>query len=95
MIPPGTIGVRQLQAALQQFDTCREILKRELAHYWPITKLMLTGDQVRREDLWPTNVDLEKPVILPGGEVAILKTWRNASDFKERRWQVEFYNNTR
>jgi hypothetical protein len=70
-------------------------LKRSSAHYSPITKLTLTGDQVSREDLWPTDADLEKPVILPGGEVAILKTWWHADDFKEWRWQVEFYNNIR
>jgi hypothetical protein len=30
--------------------------------------------------------------MLPGGEVGILKSWWNAPDHKEWRWQVEFYN---
>ncbi len=70
-------------------------LKRSLEHYSPIMKLAISGDQIAREDLWPSAEDMGNPVILPGGEVAILKTWWNAPDFKEWRWQVEFYNCTR
>ncbi len=58
----------------------------------PITKLMRTGDKVVREDVWPTDADLGKPVILPGGEVGILKKWWNADDHSAWRWEVEFYN---
>ena len=32
------------------------------------------------------------PVLLPGGEVGVLLSWRNAADESEWRWQVEFYN---
>jgi len=31
-------------------------------------------------------------IILPGGEVGILRSWWNAADGSEWRWQVEFYN---
>ncbi len=58
----------------------------------PITKLTREGDQIVREDLWLTNADLGKPIILPGGEVGILKQWWNAPDHSEWRWEVEFYN---
>ncbi len=70
-------------------------LKRSLPHYSPIMKLVRTGDRITREDLWPTSADLEKPVILPGGEVGILKSWWNSPDFKEWRWLTEFYNSVR
>ncbi len=67
-------------------------LERSLPHYSPITKLTCTGGQIIREDLWPGDADLGKPVILPGGEVGILKAWWHAPDHDEWRWQVEFYN---
>ncbi len=69
-----------------------ENLKRTLPHYSPITKLICRGGQIEREDLWPTENDLNRPVILPGGEVGIMKGWRHAPDYGEWRWQVEFYN---
>jgi hypothetical protein len=34
-------------------------------------------------------------VLLPGGEAGILKSWWNADDRKEWRWDVEFYNQIR
>ena len=58
----------------------------------PIARLRRTGERVAREDCWPTEADLGTPVILPGGEVGILKAWWNAADQSEWRWQVEFYN---
>ena len=58
----------------------------------PITQLKRVGDQVVRKDLWLTLADLESPVILPGGEVGIIKSWWNAPDHSEWRWLVEFYN---
>ena len=48
--------------------------------------------QIAREDLWPADDDIGRPVILPGGEVGILLAWWNAEDGSEWRWQVEFYN---
>lgn len=58
----------------------------------PMARLTRTGAEIRREDLWPEERDLGKPVILPGGEVGILTSWWNAADGSEWRWQVEFYN---
>jgi hypothetical protein len=58
----------------------------------PTTRLTLQGDRVAREDRWPTAADLGAPIILPGGEVGVLKGWWNAPDGSEWRWQVEFYN---
>ncbi len=58
----------------------------------PMTKLTLVGDKIVREDLWLDDTAIGKPVILPGGEVGILKSWWHAPDHSEWRWQVEFYN---
>jgi hypothetical protein len=58
----------------------------------PIARLTLQGKTITREDLWPTQSDIGKLVILPGGEVGQLLNWWNAEDGGEWRWQVEFYN---
>ncbi len=58
----------------------------------PMTKLTRVGDKITREDLWIDDSAIGKPVILPGGEVGILKSWWNAPDHSEWRWTVEFYN---
>jgi hypothetical protein len=50
---------------------------------------------VTREDLWPTERELGLPILVPGGEVGILKSWWNAEDRKEWRWQIELYNSIR
>ena len=58
----------------------------------PMCRLRRLGERVEREDMWPTDEDYGKPVLLPGGEVGVLKTWWNAADRRQWRWQVEFYN---
>ena len=58
----------------------------------PMARLTERGRQIAREDLWPADDDIGRPVILPGGEVGILLAWWNAEDGSEWRWQVEFYN---
>jgi len=58
----------------------------------PIARLTIQGEQVTREDLWPTQNNIGQFVILPGGEVGKLLSWWNAEDGSEWRWQVEFYN---
>jgi hypothetical protein len=58
----------------------------------PIARLSRHGQRIQRQDCWPTEADLGLPVLLPGGEVGILKEWWNAADGREWRWQVEFYN---
>jgi hypothetical protein len=68
-----------------------EPLERE-GHYLPMTRLTLEGDQVRREDRWPTQADFGSLVILPGGEVGVLTAWWNAEDGSAWRWSVEFSN---
>ena len=63
--------------------------------YMPMTRLTLEGDEVRREDRWPTDADLGSLVILPGGEVGVLTAWWNAPDGSAWRWSVEFSNRRR
>lgn len=58
----------------------------------PMARLTKQGSKVLREDLWPEEQDIGRPVILPGGEVGVLKSWWNAPGVQEWRWQVEFYN---
>jgi hypothetical protein len=58
----------------------------------PIARLRCQGAEVQREDIWPGQGDLGTPVLLPGGEVGILKAWWNDPAEQEWRWQVEFYN---
>ena len=58
----------------------------------PMARLTLWGEQVSREDLWPTENDIGLVIILPGGDVGKLVSWWNAKDGSEWRWQVEFYN---
>lgn len=59
---------------------------------YPMTRLWREGSEIRREDRWPTDADLGATVVFPGGEAAILKSWWNADDESEWRWQVELYN---
>ena len=61
----------------------------------PMTRLTRDGDRITREDVWPTDDDLETQVLLPGGEAGALKSWWNADDHKQWRWQLEFYNSLR
>jgi hypothetical protein len=58
----------------------------------PMARLLVQGDRVEREDLWPAEEDVGRPVILPGGEVGLLLNWWNAADGSSWRWQVEFSN---
>ena len=61
----------------------------------PMSFLVRRGVTITLEDGWPTQQDIGRLVILPGGEAGILKTWWNADDRKEWRWDVEFYNQIR
>lgn len=61
----------------------------------PMCFLTIDGATVVRKDAWPSNADIGLPVILPGGEIGILRSWWNAPDHKEWRWTVEFYNSDR
>lgn len=60
----------------------------------PISYLVRDGETVRLEDGWPSDADVGRLVILPGGETGVLKAWWHAEDKSEWRWQVEFYNHT-
>jgi len=67
---------------------------RRVGPYYPMTRLRREGKQVHREDGWPQEEDIGRPVLLPGGEIGILKQWWNAPDGTEWRWVVEFYHHT-
>jgi hypothetical protein len=60
----------------------------------PITFLIRDGREIRLEDGWPTDRDLGRLVILPGGEAGVLKAWWHAEDHSAWRWQVELSNHT-
>ena len=68
---------------------------RRLSHdaVTPMCRLDLAGDgSIRRENVWPDESDIGKPVILPGGEVGILTQWWNAEDHTAWRWSIELSN---
>jgi len=67
----------------------------ERTQWTPMCRLRRSGETISREDIWPEEGDIGTPVLLPGGEVGILKSWWNADDMKEWRWDVEFYNSRR
>lgn len=58
----------------------------------PMARLEINGDGVERKQIWPAPADVGTPVILPGGEVGILKSWWNADDFSAWRWTLELEN---
>lgn len=58
----------------------------------PIVRLTRHGDQIRRQDIWPSEDEIGQLVLLPGGEVGRLLRWWHAEDQSAWRWQVEFYN---
>jgi len=60
----------------------------------PMSYLVRNGDRVTLEDGWPTDDDLGRLVLLPGGEAGVLRQWWHAEDHSEWRWNVEFYNHT-
>jgi hypothetical protein len=60
----------------------------------PMSFLVRRHREITLEDGWPTQADLGRLVILPGGEAGILHEWWNAEDKSEWRWSVEFYNHT-
>jgi hypothetical protein len=60
----------------------------------PMSFLVRRGDRIELEDGWPSDTDLGRLVLLPGGETGVLKSWWHADDQSEWRWQVEFYNHT-
>jgi hypothetical protein len=87
---PPTLAVTVRQA--DERPLARGESLRRAGQRYPMTRLTRRGEQVEREDRWPTEADLGAPVILPGGEVGRLLAWWNADDGSEWRWQVEFYN---
>jgi hypothetical protein len=64
-------------------------------HPSPMCRFQREGSSITREDIWPSEDDLGTLVMLPGGEVGVLKGWWHAGDKMEWRWQVEFYNSRR
>ncbi|HVB77902.1 MAG TPA: hypothetical protein VNI34_08920 [Candidatus Nitrosotalea sp.] len=58
----------------------------------PMTCLTVRDGRVERAEIWPAEDEIDLPVILPGGEVGLLKSWWNAEDRSEWRWTIELYN---
>ncbi len=58
----------------------------------PISRLTVRDGSVSRENIWPDDGDIGRPVLLPGGEIGILKSWWNADDESEWRWVIELHN---
>ena len=58
----------------------------------PVARLTRTGATITRADVWPTEAEYGRPVILAGGEVGLLRAWWTALDQSAWRWSLEFYN---
>jgi hypothetical protein len=82
--------------AVEVYDEARGLLARgrNLSRTLesPMCRLRMINGAVTREDTWPTDADIGVVVLLPGGEAGVLKSWWNAKDESEWRWQMEFYN---
>jgi hypothetical protein len=89
---PEVITVEVSDAQGHPLATGKDLEKTQTS---PICRLKIEGAKVTREDVWPVPADVGTKVILPGGEAGILKSWWNAEDKKEWRWEVEFYNTIR
>ena len=89
---PDSLRV-EVRSADGQLLAYADQLRRADRRY-PMTRLHREGARITREDGWPTDEDIGRPVLLPGGEVGILKSWWNAADGSEWRWTVEFYHHT-
>jgi hypothetical protein len=61
----------------------------------PMSRLTLHEGVLSRENIWPGEEDIGRPVILPGGEIGILQSWWNAEDHSEWRWVIELHNSRR
>src|SRR5438552_4640734 len=55
----------------------------------PMSFLVRRGSTISLEDGWPTEGDIGRVVILPGGEAGILKSWWKADARREARWEGE------
>ena len=58
----------------------------------PMARLRRQGNEITREDIWPTETDYGTRVIVAGGEVGTLQKWWNDTRQQEWRWSLEFYN---
>jgi hypothetical protein len=58
----------------------------------PMSYLLRDADRIWLQDVWPTEDDIGRVVLLPGGEAGTLVSWWHAPDHSEWRWQVEFTN---
>jgi hypothetical protein len=90
--PPEYLTVEVLDDANQRVAFSADLPRTQQT---PMARLTRHGDAISREDVWPSDNDIGRPVLLPGGEVAILKSWWHADDRKEWRWQIELYNSIR
>jgi len=86
---PPTLGV-EVRAADGSVVARGDDLERGAAG--PMSFLVRETGRIRLEDGWPTDADLGRVVILPGGEAGILRAWEHADDRRAWRWQVEFSN---
>ena len=58
----------------------------------PMARLQRRGEQIIRQDIWPTSAEHGLPVILAGGEIGLLLAWWNDAEQQAWRWSLELYN---
>lgn len=84
----------QLEVTVRAADDGRVLARGggERGAEGPMSYLVRDGGDIRLEDGWPTQDDLGRLVLLPGGEAGVLTSWEHADDHSWWRWGVEFFN---
>ncbi|MHB8296068.1 MAG: DUF7712 family protein [Acidimicrobiales bacterium] len=85
------------QAFVEVFTAEDELVARgdidRKGDYSPMTLLSIAGT-VTRQEIWPDESFYGLPVLLAGGEVGALTSWRDSEDHNWWQWSVEFSNHT-
>ena len=78
---------RLLEAEVRAEDGHRVALGTSLERTLdsPMVRLSVRDGRIERKDLWPDERDLGRPVLLPSGEVGILRAWWHAGDHSDWR----------
>jgi len=58
----------------------------------PLCRIKREGESMSAYEVWPSDSDIGRVVLLPGGEAGILRQWWNNADHTAWRWNLELSN---
>jgi len=58
----------------------------------PLCRINRQTEGMSAHEVWPSDSDIGRVVLLPGGEAGILTQWWNNADHTAWRWGLEFSN---